>query len=180
MDGFAKGRLTVAFGVAKGFKSGFMLNCASWAKRYNNFVTHDPSAKPVIVYLSMENTNEETITRLWNHCFGNDDNIANHDKIEAANMFEKAGLFTPNNPNAPELQIWYRPNRSISTSDLNGMLDDLKKDGKECVFLILDYLKRIRAAEYNKDLRLELANVTNELKTIAMEQDIPILTRNAT
>lgn len=174
--GMEKGRLYVAFGVAKGWKSGFMLNCASWAKRYNNFVTHDPKAKPVIVYLSMENTNEETLVRLWNHCFGDNDHIANHDKIEAANMLEKAGIFSPNNPNAPELQIWYRPNRSISTADLNVMLEDLKKDGKECVLLILDYLKRIRPAENNKDLRLELSNVTNELKTIAMEQDIPILT----
>lgn len=157
-----------------------MLNCASWAKRYNSFVTHDPKAKPVIVYLSMENTNEETLVRLWNHCFGDNDHISTHDKVEAANMLEKTGIFTPNNPTAPELQIWYRPNRSISTTDLNGMLEDLKKENKECVLLILDYLKRIRPAENNKDLRLELSNVTNELKTIAMEQDIPILTRNAT
>ena len=69
--------------------------------------------KPVIVYLTMENTTEETLVRIWNHCFGDNDNIAFHDKIEAANMLEKAGIFTPNNPNAPELQVWFPPNRSI-------------------------------------------------------------------
>jgi len=153
-----------------------MLNAASWAKRYNTFTTHDPSLKPVIVYLTMENTNDETIKRLWGHCFGDDSNIANYSPVDCANMFEKAGLFTPNDPNSPELLIWYRSNRSINTSDLNVMLEDLKKEGKECVFLILDYIRRIRAQEPNKELRLELSNVTNELKTIAMEQNIPILT----
>ena len=153
-----------------------MLNITSMAKRYNSFKTSNPSLKPVIVYLTLENTVQETMLRLWNHCFGDDDSIAYHDKVEAGRMLESAGLFTPNDPNAAEILIWYRPNRSISTADLNIMLEDLKKDGKECVFLVLDYLKRIRPAETNKDLRLELANVTNELKTIAIEHDIPVLT----
>jgi len=125
--------------------------------------------KPVVVYLSMENSNKETLVRLWNHCFGDSDSIANHSDIEAARMFEEAGIFTPNSPIAPELLIWYRANRSINTADLAGMLEDLKKDGKQCVLLVLDYLKRIRPTETNKDLRLELGNVTNELKTIATE-----------
>ena len=148
----------------------------SWAKRYNTFLTNDPSLKPVIVYLSMENSNEETITRLWNHCFGNDSNMKDYEPVKAARMFEEAKIFTPNDPNAPELLIWYRSNRSINTADLNAMLEDLKKEGKECVFLILDYLKRIRPVETSKELRIELSNITNELKTIATEQNIPILT----
>ena len=173
--GMERSRLYCVLGMAKSWKSGFMLNCASWAKRYNTFTTEN-GRKPVIVYLNMENTNEETIQRLWNHCFGNESNIKNFDKTNAAREFEKAGLFTPNDPNAAELQIWYRSNRSINTADLNVMLEDLKKEGKECVLLIVDYLKRIRPTETNKDLRLELSNVTNELKSIAIEQNIPVLT----
>ena len=124
----------------------------------------------------MENSNKETTQRLWNHCFGNNSRMSDYSKIEAARMLEEAGIFTPNDPNSPEIVVWYRANRSISTADLNVMLDDLKKEGKECCILVVDYLRRIRAAEPNKDLRLELANVTNELKTIATEQDIPVIT----
>ena len=174
--GWHPGRLYIALSVAKGGKSIFLLNAASWAKRYGKYKTHNPNLKPCIVYLSMENSNEETIGRLWNHCFGDNSRMRDYDKVDVARMFEQAGLFTPNNPNDPELLIWYRSNRSINTSDLNAMLEDLKKEGKECVFLVLDYLRRIRPTETNKDLRLELSNVTNELKTIATEQDIPILT----
>lgn len=174
--GLERGRCYCALGVAKGWKSGFLLNAASWAKRYNTFTTHDPKLKPCIVYLSMENTNEETIKRLWAHCFGNESDISNYDEVTAANMLENAGLFTPNDANAPEIVIWYRPNKSISTADLNNMLEDLKRNGQECCLLILDYVKRIRPVEASKELRIELSNITNELKTIAMEQDIPILT----
>jgi hypothetical protein len=174
--GMEKGRLYTVLAPSKGFKSGFMLNVALAAKKYNTFETHDPKLKPVIVYLTMENTTEETLTRIWAYCFGDDSNISNYSAVEAANMLEKAGIYTPNDPNSAELVIWYRANRSISTADLNIMLDDLKKEGKECVLLVLDYIRRIRPAEPNKELRLELSNVANELKTMAMEQDIPILT----
>ena len=54
--GFEKGRLYMGLGVAKGFKSGFLLNCAIYAKKYNRYRTKDPSKRPVIVYLTMENT----------------------------------------------------------------------------------------------------------------------------
>jgi len=174
--GLERGRLYCALGVAKGWKSGFLLNSAIWAKKYNTLMTHDPKLKPVIVYLSMENTNKETISRSWAYAFGNNSNMSSYDKVTAARMLEKAGIFTPNNPNSPELRIWFRANRSINTSELNIMLEDLKKEGCECCFLVLDYLKRIKPTETNKDLRLELSNITNELKTIAMTQDIPILT----
>lgn len=67
--GWHPGRLYVALSVAKGGKSIFLLNAASWAKRYGHFKTHNPNLKPCIIYLSMENSNKETIGRLWNHCF---------------------------------------------------------------------------------------------------------------
>ena len=173
--GFAKGRLYLACGMAKGGKSAFLLECALWAKRYNSFITKDPEKTPVIVYLSMENTNEETVGRIWNYCFGDESELKTFDKAEAAAMLEKAGIFTPNNPKLPELQLWYRSNRSINAADIAGMLDDLEKQGKECVFLIVDYLARMKAVEFNKEQRLELSNVTNDLKTLANDYDIPVL-----
>ena len=174
--GWEKGRLYCALGVAKGFKSGFMLNALCMAKKFNNIATKDPKKKPVIVYLTMENSIEETITRMWNYCFGDESNIAEFDPPVAMNMFEQAKIFTPNDPNSPEIVIWYRSDRSINTNDLIGLLDDLEKDGKECVFLILDYLKRIRSTTPNKELRFELGQITNELAAMAKERDIPILT----
>lgn len=153
-----------------------MLNALCMAKKFNTIATKDPKKKPVIVYLTMENSIEETITRMWNYCYGDESNIAEYEPADAMNMFEKAKMFTPNDPNSPEIVIWYRSDRSINTNDLIGLLDDLEKDGKECVFLILDYLKRIRSTVPNKELRFELGQITNELAAMAKERDIPILT----
>ena len=169
-------RLYCALGVAKGFKSGFMLNALCSAKKYNTIATKDPKKRPVIVYLTMENSIEETIKRIWGYAHGDNIEIADYEPAVAMNMLEKAKIFTPNDPNSPEIAIWYRSNRSINTNDLIGLLDDLEKDGKECVFLILDYLKRIRSTSPNKELRFELGQITDELAAMAKDRDIPILT----
>ena len=124
----------------------------------------------------MENSIKETIQRIWYATFGNNSEIANYDPQEAADMLEKAGVFTPNDPNSPELLIEYRSNKSINTNDLIGILDDLEKDNKQCVFLILDYLKRIRSVEPHKEIRIELGRITDELCAIAKDKEIPILT----
>lgn len=174
-QGFERSRLYLACGMAKGGKSAFLLQCALWAKKYNKFQTKDPTKKPVIVYLSMENTIKETTARIWNYCFDDKSEIKDYDKLEAASMLEKAGVFTPNDPYAPELRLWFRSNRSINANDIAGMLDDLEKEDCECVFLIVDYLARMKAVEFNKEQRLELSNITNDLKTLATDFDIPVL-----
>lgn len=124
----------------------------------------------------MENSNEETIIRIWNHCFGNDADIATHDSTDAAMMLEKAGIFTPNDPNSAELLLMYRPNRSINCSDIASIIDNLKKENKQVVFLVVDYLKRLKPIATSKELRIELGNISNELKSLALEYDIPVLT----
>jgi len=161
--------------MAKGWKSGFLLNSAIDAKLYNVYPIKD-GLKPVIVYLTQENSIKETILRVWSRCFGNNDELKNVDAKKAARLLEENHIFTPNNPNEAELLIWHRPTRSISTIDLTGMLDDLKKDGKYCVFLVQDYIKRIRSSTNEKEPRLEYARVTDDFCNIAKQFDIPILT----
>ena len=51
-------------------------------------------------------------------------------------MFEQANYLHQMTQLHLKLMIWYRSNRSINTADLNALLEDLKKDGKQCVFLI--------------------------------------------
>ncbi|WP_253264347.1 DnaB helicase C-terminal domain-containing protein, partial [Brevibacillus sp. MCWH] len=72
--------------------------------------------------------------------------------------------------------IKYYPNRSIDTSDLYTIIEEIEDDGKEVVALILDYIKRIRPTERGKDEKEELKNITNELKNLATELDIPVIT----
>jgi len=123
----------------------------------------------------MENSIDETIKRIWSHCFGNDLEISAYEPAEAARMLEQQRIFTPNRPDLPELVIWHRSTKSINTADMNAMLDDLEKDGRECVFLVQDYIKRIRSTVNHKELRFELSIISDEFSTIAKEREIPIL-----
>jgi replicative DNA helicase len=174
--GYEKGRVYLALGLAKGWKSGFLLNSALWAIKYNKFVSKNPKLKPVVVYLTMENSIDETIKRIWSHAFGNNSEMSQYEPAQAARMLEEQRIFTPNKPDLPELVIWHRSTKSINTADMNAMLDDLEKEGKECVFLVQDYIKRIRSTVNHKELRFELSIVSDEFSSIAKEREIPILT----
>ena len=74
-----------------------------------------------------------------------------------------------------DIIIKYYPNRSIDTSDIYTIVEELADDDKEVIALILDYIKRIRPAEKASDEKEELKNITNELKNLATELDIPVI-----
>lgn len=178
--GFEKGRLYMGLGVAKGFKSGFLLNCAIYAKKYNRYRTKDPSKRPVIIYLTMENTSKETLKRINCYAFGNKFKTAPYTAKQLHNMLVGAEIFdngVPKDPTEATLEIKYRKNNTISTIEIKGLLEDLEKDGKECVFLVVDYLMRMKPEKANRngDLRLDLGTICNDLCDLARDYDIPIL-----
>lgn len=176
--GYENGRLYVAMGMAKGWKSGFLLNSALWAKRYNSLTSKDPMKRPCIVMITLENSVDETIIRMGCYSNGNDFDIAKYTSDKVAQMLESANLYTPNNPASPDLIIVYKPPKSLCVDDVKAMLDDLSKEGKECVFLVIDYLKRLRPNVPNKngEIRLDLGNITDDLCALAKAKDIPVLT----
>ena len=176
--GFENGRCYCALGVAKGFKSGFLLNCAIWAKKYNNLKAKDPTKRPVVLYLTLENTLKETVKRLGIYAVGQKkpySEMRNED-IDQALVANKIRNKDDDPVTAPALAIRYARSRSMTAADIDVVLDDMEKEGNECVFLIVDYMKRLNAVHHDKELRIELGNIADELTSIAKERDIPILT----
>ena len=80
--------------------------------------------------------------------------------------------------NDTDIVIQYYANNELSTEDLYGIINDLEDDNREIVALVFDYIKRIRPAEPSSDERIQLKNVSNELKTLAIKYDIPVITAN--
>lgn len=177
--GFENGRVYCALGTPKGWKSGFMFNCAVWTKKYNkNLKPKDPNKKPVVLYLTLENTETETLRRAVTYANGNTINFTKVTKEQLHQSLLQSGFLSYNDSDMNEIGIVikYAPNKSVTVSDIGVMLDDLEKQGCECVFLIVDYLKRIKPSSRNKELRIELGEITDELTVLAKEKDIPILT----
>lgn len=104
-------------------------------------------------------------------------NIRDYTPKQVVKLIKESGEFTLKDDENMDIDIVikYYANRTIDTSDLYTIVEDLSDDGKEVIALILDYIKRIRPAEKAKDEKEELKNVTNELKSIAQYLDIPVI-----
>lgn len=177
--GFEPGRLYLALGVAKSFKSGLLLNSCLWAKKYNpNLKAKDPNKQPVILYITQENSISETLERVWSSLFGNHSKIEDYSPETAMRMLQEHGIVnSADDTTSPEIVFKYRSNGTISAVDIDAMIEELSNEGKEVVFLVHDYIRRLKSSvRRNKELRLELSDISNELKTLAVERDIPILT----
>jgi len=173
---FMSGRLYTFMGLPGGWKSGMLLKVLRDTKKYNTGIqVKKPGKRPCALMITMENDIAETVERLFNMAIS-DENIRDKTPKQVIDLIKKSGELSLTDDNDIDIVIRYYPNRSIDTSDIYTIIDDLADDGKEVIILVLDYLKRIKPAEYSKEEKTELKNITNELKTIALEYDIPVVT----
>lgn len=155
--GFESGRVYMLLGTSGVGKSITLLNLIYQMKRFNAFYKpRDPKKTPCIVLLTMENTVVETITRLFSMVIEGNKNMANYSAQDCIDMLRREGQLCVNDSSPIDIVIKYKPNRSIDTSYLYTLYDDLEDDGYEMICLVQDHVKRIRAVSGNSDLRLEL------------------------
>jgi len=174
--GYMSKRLYIYLAFPGGGKSQVLLKSALDIKKYNNHVrSKDPDKNPSVLYITMENSIEETVERIFNMEVSPDD-IRNFTPDQVIQKLKKGGHLSLTDENNINIIILYYPNRSISTNDLYGIIEDLSDDGNEVIALILDYIKRIAPAEKAPSEKEELKNISNELKSLAIYYDIPVIT----
>lgn len=171
--GFEATRFYLLVGTAGVGKSLLVLNLAMQMKKANKgCITKDPTKKPTIIVLTQENSMEETVERLFTIVSGY--KMANFSKEEVYKILMEDGECTLTDENNINIHIIFKPDRSIDTSDLYTIIEDLEDDGYETIALFQDHIKRIRSIEHYSDTRLELGAVVNEMKTIAILKQIPV------
>lgn len=171
--GFRPGKLYVFLGLSGGFKSAMLLKIIVDCVRYNS-KTYKPKKeglKPCVLYLTMENGLEESFARLYNLTVGNDD-IENH---SPDHIYDKMSDIKILGNDEMEVILWYEANMSITTQDIRNMIDKLESEGKEVAFLSFDYIKRIKPVDPFTNEKEQLKNVTNELRGIAQDYLIPVV-----
>lgn len=174
--GFESGRVYMFLGNTGVGKSVTLLNLIYQIKRYNkNYKTKDPTKTPCIVLLTMENTVVETITRLFDLSTSGMKGMENYSLGEVLKKLRTEGELVLDDVSPIDIVIKYKANKSINTSYLYTMVDDLEDNGYEVICLIQDHVKRIRSVYGNTDLRIELGDIVNELKVFAAEKDIPVI-----
>lgn len=177
--GFESGRTYMLLGTSGVGKSITLLNLIYQIKMFNcHYKTKDPTKTPCIVLLTMENTVVETITRLFDLVIEGSHGMANYGIADVINMLRTQGQLVLNDSSPIDIVIKYKANKSVDTSYLYTLCDDLEDEGYEVICLVQDHVKRIRSIYGNSDVRLELGDVVNELKVFAAEKDIPVITNS--
>ena len=175
--GFQSDRTYGIFGLQGEGKSSTLVNLAYQIKMYNrSYKCKDPTKTPCVVYLTMEDHPKETLSRQFS-MVTEQGSLIDHDVNESIKLMRHGGLeVTPDNP--IDIIVKYKPNESVDTSYIYDLVDDLDEAGYEVICVILDYLNRIRSVNRftASEERLRLGAVTNELKTIATELHIPVIT----
>lgn len=173
--GFESGRTYLFFGTSGVGKSLTLLNLAYQIKKYNrNFKPKDPTKIPCVVILTMENTVQETVTRLFDLTTASED-IANFSYEEVVRKLKEEGELYLTDDSPIDIIIKFKPSRSVDTGYLYELVEDLEDEGYECICMIQDHIKKIRSIYPQSDLRIELGEVVNEFKGFAAIKDIPIL-----
>jgi replicative DNA helicase len=171
------GRVYTILGLPGEGKSSTLLDMALQIKKYNkNYVCKDPTKKPCVLLLVMENGVKESVQRIFNMCTGKD--MLKYTEDEVVEMLKSEGGLSVSDDNPINIIIKYRPNLSEDTSYLYTLTEDLEDDGYEVICVLQDYLKRIRSVEgsFNGDLRMQLGAIVNEFKIFATLKDIPVIT----
>ncbi len=172
--GFESGRVYMFFGTAASGKSFTTLDLALQIKKYNKgYRCKDLTKRPCIVILTMENSVQETISRMYAMLANQQMKDADYDSV--VNTFKNDPHLDMSAENDIDIIVKYKSNLSIDTSYLYQLYEDLSDDGKEPILIIQDHIKRIRPVYSQKDLRLDLGEVVNEFKAFAVEKDLVVI-----
>lgn len=166
--GFENSRCYMILGAPKSFKSGILLNIVSWGLRYNKF-KKDGDKIPTIFYCTMENSVRETINRIYTHLTGK--SIAKFSKKEAVKILNDE----IRNKYGVNLVIRFRPSKTINTLELDDMITEIESNGRKVVMLVMDYIKKIRSSNPDREERIELANVVDDFCNIAKTRNIVVV-----
>lgn len=176
--GFENGRIYLLFGLPGEGKSMTMLNLALQLKKFNrNYKPKDPAKRPCIVYLTMENSLEETIERAHGILVAKDfDRKLSLEELTA--QFKNNG-FAVTDDDPIDIVIKYIPANTVDTDYVYALYDELADSNKEVICMVQDYIKRIKCRDFEvlgKDPYMALGSVVDEFKQFAIDKDIPVIT----
>lgn len=128
----------------------------------------------VFIYITLENTIEESLLRTYQPMFGKDKNDVLRDISSGVDI--KGKIKEKLRMCKSTIIMKYFPAMSISTLDIMGVLDDaISEYGPGTIKgLYVDYLDLLKCDTKYDMYRLELGHIVLSLKTLAVEYNIPV------
>lgn len=173
--GFESGRCYMFFGLPGEGKSLILLNILFQLKKYNvDYKCKDPTKKPCVVLLTMENDITESIDRLFSVTV-HKNSMIEYDINDVIGLMRVDGQLELSDNSPINIFIKFMPTNSVDTSYLYTLTDDLEDMGYETIAMIQDYIGRIRSIQPSSETRIVYGNIVDEFKTFATDKDIPVI-----
>lgn len=143
----------------------------------NKKIRKENKAKDIMIYITLENTIDESLLRLYQI-------ITGCNAVEAVNRIssnpeEFENLFsTISYISNTSIILKYFPKYSITPSDVYRIIDDIVSDYPDANIkaIFLDYLDLLKGDIVFNEYRLELSAITSSLKDLAISYNTPLLT----
>lgn len=173
--GFVGSNLYLFAGIPNTGKTLILTKSMLGIQKYNSNVKLKRSdRKPVVLFITAEDTMEKMLGRIFSDLVPNVDlKKSDYSNKELAEMLKQHGF--GDSEAEINIVVKYYNEKEIDTNDIYGIIDEVEDENNEVIALIVDYVKRIRPALYAREERDELKNVTNELRNIAVNYDIPVI-----
>lgn len=170
--GFAKGRIYCFLGSTGGFKSGLLINLLKSLKINNTYKPKDLSKKPMILYVTQENSIKESVQRLFATI--SNENLKSLSPDQAIDRLKEGGLDLDSN--GINIRMIFKQGGTVNTSVFYDLAADLDTEGYEIIAILHDYVKTMKPVDNHPEIRIAMTNVVREMKYVAVNLDIPVIT----
>lgn len=173
--GLEPSRLYILAGGSGSGKSSLMLNFLQNAA-INNRIECKNNNKKIFLYITLENTIEESLLRYY--MSKNNKNLTESLKDISEGVNIKNSLLEDLEKNNSNIIMKYFPANSIGVLDIevviNNILDIYGPDSLKAVYI--DYLDILKSEKQTENFRFELSYITIGLKCLAVAYNVPIIT----
>lgn len=131
--------------------------------------------KRVYIYITLENTIEESLLRTYQPMFNKSTKDVLKDIEDGVNIKEK--ILNELKKTDSTIVMKYFPSKSVSCLDLMEVLDEVASEyGRDTIKgLYVDYLDILKTDTRYDMYRIELGDITLSLKSLAVEYEIPVI-----
>ena len=177
--GFQNQRVYMFGGISGGGKSLVLVNFAYRAKLFlDKKYPKEERSKHTVLYVSLENSTKETGDRFICCALGQSiaqiENGFNRMKDQYNYCIKE--IFNQDNS---RINITYRPAKSIDIYDIQTIITDIERSTKSKVdILFVDYADKMSAVNASKSDQewRDLGYIVDELKSLSISLDIPVVT----
>ena len=178
--GFLNKNLYVFHANTNSFKSALLLHIARMVKEYNAAKVIDEYKKsgkvPTVLFIEMENDFDEDNERLYKITAKKDiGKCTSREELHSSWLHS----FDANKAENPiDISFLHVDARSVSVDDIDKIIELLEEEGFHVIMTIVDYIALIkpRAEDMNRENRLQLKNIADDLLSLAKSRNIPVVT----